>query len=145
MSHPDAEVPEFEPRRPGLVAGAVFALTTLTLMWPLLTGRIVLGDDQLIAGHAFRSFGAEFFRAVGSVPEWTPYLFGGLPFIAAQHGDIFYPTAWLRWLIPVDLAMSLGYAIHLLLAGWFMWLFLRALRVRWVGAVRRTPAPRGRP
>ena len=135
MSHPDADVHEFEPRRPGLVAGAVFALTTLTLMWPLLTGRIVLGDDQLIAGYAFRSFGAEFFRAVGSIPEWNPYLFGGLPFIAAQHGDIFYPTAWLRWLIPVDVAMSLGYAIHLLLAGWFMWLFLRALRVRWGAAV----------
>jgi hypothetical protein len=135
VSHPDADVHAFEPRRPGLVAGAVFALTTLTLMWPLLTGRIVLGDDQLIAGYAFRSFGAEFFRAAGAVPEWNPYLFGGLPFIAAQHGDIFYPTAWLRWVIPVDLAMSLGYAIHLLLAGWFMWLFLRALRVRWGAAL----------
>jgi hypothetical protein len=69
------------------------------------------------------------------VPEWNPYLFGGVPFIAAQHGDIFYPTAWLRWILPVDLAMSLGYAIHLVLAGWFMWLFLRGLRVRWGAAV----------
>ena len=135
MSHPDAHAVESGPRWPGLLAGLVFALTTLTLMWPLLGGRIALGDDQLIAGYAFRSFGAEFFRATGSVPEWNPYLFGGLPFIAAQHGDIFYPTAWLRWIVPADLGMTLGYAIHLTLAGWFMWLFLRALRVRWGAAV----------
>ena len=135
MSHPDAQSSAAEPRWPAALAGLVFALTTLTLMWPMLGGLIVLGDDQLIAGYAFRSFGAEFFRATGSVPQWNPYLFGGLPFIAAQHGDIFYPTAWLRWLMPTDVAMSLGYAIHLLLAGWFMWLFLRALRVRWGAAV----------
>lgn len=135
MSHPEADLQESGPRWPGAVAALVFVLTTLTLMWPLLGGRIVLGDDQLIAGYAFRSFGAEFFRATGSVPEWNPYLFGGVPFIAAQHGDIFYPTAWLRWIMPVDLAMSLGYAIHLVLAGWFMWLFLRSLRVRWGAAV----------
>jgi hypothetical protein len=135
VSHPEADLQESGPRWPGAVAALVFVLTTLTLMWPLLGGRIVLGDDQLIAGYAFRSFGAEFFRATGSVPEWNPYLFGGVPFIAAQHGDIFYPTAWLRWIMPVDLAMSLGYAIHLVLAGWFMWLFLRGLRVRWGAAV----------
>lgn len=135
MSHPDTRTSAGDPRWPAAAAGLVFALTTLTLMWPMLGGLIVLGDDQLIAGYAFRSFGAEFFRATGSVPQWNPYLFGGLPFIAAQHGDIFYPTAWMRWFLPTDVAMSLGYAIHLLLAGWFMWLFLRALRVRWGAAV----------
>jgi hypothetical protein len=135
VSHPDTISSADEPRWPAAIAGLVFALTTLTLMWPLLGGMIVLGDDQFIAGYSFRSFGAEFFRATGSVPQWNPYLFGGLPFIAAQHGDIFYPTAWLRWIVPTDIGMSLGYAIHLLLAGWFMWLFLRSLRVRWGAAV----------
>ena len=64
-----------------------------------------------------------------SIPQWNPYLLGGLPYIAAQHGDIFYPTAWLRWVLPVDLAMSLGFAIHLVIAGFTMYLLLRALRV----------------
>ena len=71
----------------------------------------------------------------GSIPQWNPYLFGGLPFIAAMHGDIFYPTAWLRWFLPIDTAMNLGFAIHLVLAGFAMYLLLRALRVGWVAAL----------
>ena len=77
----------------------------------MLAGRFLVGDDQYIAGYGFRLFGAEMFRATGHIPEWNPYLFGGLPFIAAQHGDIFYPTAWLRWLLPIDTAMNLGFFV----------------------------------
>ena len=73
-------------------------------------GKFLLGDDQYVAGYGFRLFGAEMFRETGSIPQWNPYLFGGLPFIAAQHGDIFYPTAWLRWILPIDTAMNLGFA-----------------------------------
>ena len=101
----------------------------------MLEGRFLLGDDQYVAGYSFRLFGAEMFRQTGSIPQWNPYLFGGLPFIAAMHGDIFYPTAWLRWVLPVDTAMNLGFAIHLVLAGVTMYLFLRALRVGWGAAL----------
>src|SRR4029078_247439 len=80
-------------------------------------------------------FGAEFFRAHHRIPEWNPYLFGGLPFIAAQHGDVFYPTAWLRWVLPVDTAMNLGFAVHLVIARCTMYALLRALRTGWTGAL----------
>jgi hypothetical protein len=94
-----------------------------------------LGDDQYVAGYSFRLYGAEMFRQTGSLPQWNPYLFGGMPFIAAMHGDIFYPTAWLRWILPMSTAMNLGFAIHLVLAGFSMYLLLRALRVAWVAAL----------
>ena len=119
MSHPESarrRVP-FEPRRPALLAAAAFLLAALTLCWPMLAGRWLLGDDQYVGGYGFRLFGAEMFRATGRIPEWNPYLFGGLPFIAAQHGDIFYPTAWLRWFLPIDTAMNLGFFAHIVLAG----------------------------
>jgi hypothetical protein len=136
VSHPEStSVPPFEPRRPALVAGVVFLLAALTLCWPMLAGRWLLGDDQYVAGYGFRLFGAEMFRATGHVPEWNPYLFGGLPFIAAQHGDIFYPTAWLRWILPIDTAMNIGFGSHIVLAGICLYAFLRALRVSWTGAV----------
>jgi hypothetical protein len=136
VSHVDPDPAEsFEPRRPALLAGAVFLLAALTLCWPMLAGRWLLGDDQYVAGYGFRLFGAEMFRRTGHIPEWNPYLFGGLPFIAAQHGDIFYPTAWLRWVLPVDTAMNIGFGAHIVLAGIFMYAFLRALRVRWTAAV----------
>ncbi len=64
-----------------------------------------------------------------SVPLW------GLPYIAAMHGDIFYPTAWLRWFLPIDTAMNLGFFSHIVLAGVTMYAFLRALRVGWTAAL----------
>ena len=88
-----------------------------------------------MAGYAFRSFGAEFFRAHHRIPEWNPYLFGGLPFIAAQHGDVFYPTAWLRWFLPTGTAMNIGFALHIVLAGVAMYALLRAFRLGWAAAV----------
>ncbi|HUR93401.1 MAG TPA: YfhO family protein [Gemmatimonadales bacterium] len=136
MSHPEfADETAFEPRRPALVAAAVFILAALTLCWPMLAGRWLLGDDQYVAGYGFRLFGAEMFRATGRIPEWNPYLFGGLPYIAAQHGDVFYPTAWLRWFLPIDTAMNVGFFAHIALAGACMYALLRTLRLKWTGAV----------
>ncbi len=127
----------FEPKRATLVAAVAFALPVLVLCWPIARGYFLGGvhSDQYVAGYAFRLFGAERFLATGSIPQWNPYLFGGMPFIAASSGDIFYPTAWLRWIMPVGTAMALGFAVHLFLAGLFAYLFLRALRCGWGGAV----------
>lgn len=112
------------------LALAACTLAALTLLWPLLGGQILFGggrSDMFIAGYSFRLFGAESFLATGQIPQWNPYLFGGLPYIGAMHGDIFYPTAWLRWIMPVDLAITFGMALHFVLAGWFTYRFGRAL------------------
>lgn len=138
MSQPDPQPPHtrsFAPRHPALVAVLVFVLAAATLCWPMLLGRYLLGDDQYVAGYAFRLFAAEAFKETGQIPLWNPYLFGGLPYVAAMHGDIFYPTAWLRWILPIDTAMNLGLALHLVLAGCTMYALLRWLRVGWAGAV----------
>ena len=126
-----------EPRKPALTATAIYLLATLSLTWPMLLGRFLVNplSDQYTAGYSFRLFGAEMFRATGAIPQWNPYLLGGLPFIGAMHGDIFYPTAWLRWFLPVDVAMNLGFALHLLLAGVLAYAFLRGLRLRWTAAL----------
>ncbi|HEX9754133.1 MAG TPA: hypothetical protein VGA42_00420 [Gemmatimonadales bacterium] len=127
----------FEPARPGLIAALVFLAAALTLCWPMATGQFLVGpsSDQYVAGYGFRLFAAEYFREHGSIPLWNPYLFGGLPFVGAMHGDVFYPTAWLRWILPTDAAMNLGFAVHIVLAGCAMYAFLRALGVSWAGAV----------
>lgn len=128
----------WEPRWPRAIAALACTLAALTLLWPLLTGQILFGgarSDMFIAGYSFRLFGAEEFKATGSIPQWNPFLFGGLPFIAAMHGDIFYPTAWLRLLFPVDLAITWGMAVHFVLAGWLTYGFARALRLSWTSAV----------
>jgi hypothetical protein len=52
-----------------------------------------------------------------------------------MHGDIFYPTAWLRLILPTAFAMDLGFVLHYILAGFFAFLFLRRIKVTWAGAV----------
>ena len=126
-----------EPKHPVLLATLGFLLPVVALCWPLAKGMFFGGfnSDQYSAGFAFRDFGAKYFLEHGSIPQWNPYLFGGMPFVGGMHGDIFYPTAWLRWVLPTGTAMGLGYAIHLVLAGLFLFLLLRAFRVSWAGAV----------
>jgi hypothetical protein len=139
VSHPDVGGgPPYEPKWPLLAAVAVFTAAMLTLCWPMLSGQFLVGpaSDQFSAGYGFRLFGAEYFRAHGRIPEWNPFLFGGMPFIAAMHGDIFYPTAWLRYAgMPVDAAMTLGFAAHFVLAGTGAYALLRALGASWTGGL----------
>src|SRR5690606_6145051 len=133
----DTEAGSFEPRRAGLLAAGSFLLPVLLLCWPIAQGYFLGGthSDQYVAGYAFRLFGAEEFLATGRIPQWNPYLFGGMPFLAASSGDIFYPPAWLRWVMPVGTAMAVGFAAHLFLAGILAYAFFRALRCSWAGAV----------
>jgi hypothetical protein len=109
-------------------AALTYALATLALAYPALSGQFLVNphSDQYIAGFAFRDFATQALRAGQGIPHWNPYLFGGLPYIAAMHGDIFYPTALLRLLIGTDAGMTWGFIIHTFLAGLFTYGFLRA-------------------
>lgn len=124
------------PRPAALWAWLVFALAALTIFHPMLTGQFLAGDDQVLAGYGFREFGAEFFRTHGRIPQWNPFLFGGLPFFGViGHGDIFYPTAWLRWIVATDVGMTLGFFAHFVIAGGAMYALCRGLRLSWTAAV----------
>ena len=106
----------------------MYALATLWLGAPALAGRFLINirSDQYLAGYAFRDFAAQTLRTTGAFPMWNPYIYGGLPYVAAMHGDIFYPTFLLRMLMPTDVAMTVGFMLHIFLAGVFTYYFLRA-------------------
>jgi hypothetical protein len=125
------------PARPMLWAAATYAVATLLLAWPALLGRFLVNprSDQYIAGYAFREFAASFMRETGSFPLWNPYLFGGMPYVAAMHGDIFYPTYLLRLVLPPDVGMTWGMILHVFLAGLFTFAFLRAVGLGFFGAL----------
>lgn len=118
-------------------ATLLYVLAVLTLAHPALLGQFLVGahSDQYIAGYAFREFAASHLRDTGSFPQWNPYLFGGMPYVAAMHGDIFYPTFLLRMVLPTDVAMTWGFIIHLVLAGVFSFSFLRAAGLSFAGAL----------
>jgi hypothetical protein len=131
MSRPEkssAAPPDSAPRFALGWAALTYALATLALAYPVLSGQFLVNphSDQYLAGFAFRDFAAQALRAGQGIPQWNPYLYGGMPYVAAMHGDIFYPTALLRMLMPTDVAMTLGFVVHLFAAGLFTYGFLRA-------------------
>ena len=67
-------------------------------------------------------------RSTGDFAQWNPFILGGIPVLAAGGaGDVFYPTFILRLLLPIDVAMTWSFLLHLLLAGLFTFGFVRAL------------------
>ena len=108
-------------------AAFAYALATLALAYPALAGNFLVNphSDQFIAGFAFRDFAVQMLRAGEGIPHWNPFMYGGLPYVAAMHGDIFYPTQLLRVLVGTDVGMTWGFIIHTFLAGLFTYGFLR--------------------
>jgi len=127
----------FEPPWPTLAALGLCTLWIVILSLPMWSGQLLAGpfSDQYATGYVWRHWQAEHWRAMGHIPQWNGYIFGGLPYIAGSHGDIFYPTAWIRLLLPTAFAMDLGFVVHYVLAGFFTYLLLRRLGISWTGGV----------
>jgi hypothetical protein len=136
-AHAETAPAAYEPQRPTLVAAGVFALWPVLLSLPMLAGLWLASpmSDQYNASVPFQAWSAEWLNRTGHLPLWNPEIFGGLPFVAAGSGDIFYPTWWLRLLVPATMAGNLSFFVHYILAGLFTYLLLRRLRVGWTGSV----------
>ena len=135
MTSSQADV-KLEPRFPLLVAAVVFVVAALSLMYPMLSGQIIGGSDQVNVGYALRDFAAQGMQHGGHIPQWNPFIFGGMPLWAVPgHFDVFYPAAWLRWFLRADLVLTLGFFMHLVIAGVAMYSLLRTLRTSWTAAV----------
>jgi len=102
----------------------------------LSTGKLAIGVTTLDVPTA-RKVGDNMWAGTetGGFPIWNPYILGGVPFVAGQHGDIFYPTFLLRMIMPTDVAMTWGFIIHIFLAGFFTYVFLRGLGYGFFGSL----------
>ncbi len=137
MSQPRAASPgPYTPAHPNLLAFAFLSLWIVILSLPMWTGQFLAGpmSDQQIDGYAIRWWGAAEWRASGHLPQWNPFLFGGHP-VFTGFGDLFYPSAWLRFVLPTAIAMNVSFVVHYLLAGLFLYWLLRMLHLSWLGAV----------
>ncbi len=128
---------DYEPARPGLVATAVFSVWVAVLSYPMLLGKWLANphSDQYTAGLPFRSWGARWWKELGEVPLWNPELFGGLPFLASHHGDMFHPLSFLRLVWSTPVVTNLGFVVHFVLAGVCTYGLLRLFKTSWTGAV----------
>jgi hypothetical protein len=127
-------IDQLESNRWYLVGAGLFALAAwVWLFRDFFFGNnvILFGSDWVQTGPFFRWFLVNGFSLTGSVPGWNPHIFGGLPFVDAFHGDIFYPISWLfKWLgddpIGMNIWINRGVVFHIPIAGILMYLAARS-------------------
>jgi hypothetical protein len=126
----------YAPKRPNLTAFGFLCLWIAILSLPMWSGQFLAGphSDQYVDGYAIRWWDAMHWRSTGSLPQWNPFLFGGHP-VFTGFGDLFYPSAWLRLVLPTAIAIDLAFVVHYVLLGLFAYFLLRLLNVSWLGSV----------
>lgn len=85
-------------------------------------------SDLVLENYVWKSYLRQAIAA-GELPLWNPYLFTGVPFLAAGQHSALYPLSVLFYLLPLPLAYGVFTWLQLALAGMGMFLFGRALRL----------------
>jgi membrane protein YfhO len=77
----------------------------------------------------------------GTMPFWNPYSLGGIPLLANGQSGIAYPVRIVLALVVSPVVNhDLVVVLHVFLSGFFMFLFLKELRLRLVAALFGAPA-----
>ena len=146
-----------------LILLLILALLPAILLWPVLfTGKTLLPFDNLFEWEPYRQFAKQMGVTLpphnsllsdlilenyvwkkfiveclrrGELPLWNPYLFCGVPFLAAGQHSAMYPFSLLFYIMPIVRAYGYFTWLQLVLAGLFTYLFLRTLRLSPFGAL----------
>jgi len=95
----------------------------------LFSDKMLYGTDMLTAGVYHRSMLVDHFKEFHEIPQWDPHVFGGMPYVDAFHGDIFYPLAVMKFFVPLYFHLGFNLFIHIFLAGIFMYLAGRQFKL----------------
>jgi hypothetical protein len=80
------------------------------------------GSDLATQYLYWREFGFGELRE-GNLPLWNPHVFSGIPFFGGFQSALLYPPNWIYAAFPLHLAVNVGIALHVFLAGLFMYLW----------------------
>ena len=114
---------------PSLSAALLLAAVTLLLFHRFLNplGQQVLslwGEDMTGQFVWWRQFGFSEL-AKGHLALWNPHLFCGEPFFGGFQSALLYPPNWLFLVLPLGFALNLSVMLHVFLAGWFTFLWIK--------------------
>lgn len=109
-----------------LLAAVFLFVVALLLYAPALgTTRFIYGTDTVSHDYVMHYYGwVKSVAGLGEIPLWNPYLFSGLPMIGSAALCPFYPTQWLYYILPFNLAFTLQYVFAVGIGGigaaWWM-------------------------
>jgi len=90
-------------------------------------------SDLVLENLPWKQFIRQSF-AQGELPLWNPYIFAGVPFLAAGQHSALYPFSIIYYVMPLEKAYGWFTVSQLWLAGLFMYLFMRGLGVGRLGS-----------
>lgn len=113
---------------------AIIGGLALLFFFPLFTGKAFLWEDFLYSSYPVRVFAATS-MAMGEIPLWNPYTFGGMPFMADIINSVFYlPSvalvAFVRHGMLNYYPLQLMVLLHFPLAGISMFFLARSFSLR---------------
>jgi hypothetical protein len=111
---------------------AIFLALTLLLFGSFIfSNKVLFGTDFSDLGHFAAKFYRDYVQDFGAFPKWQPHLHGGMPFVEAMHGPIFFPPSLLfRLTMPAHRSFGLSEVLFIFFAGWFMFILLRHYSLR---------------
>jgi len=117
----------------------LFGLAALFFI-PYLTGQKIpyagdfTGSDLTELDLPLRQVAAESLKA-GQMPLRTDRLANGFPVLAEGQAGVFYPPNLLFVFLPFNWAVNLSFFLNFFLAGLFIYLYARVLKISPLGAL----------
>jgi hypothetical protein len=90
--------------------------------------------DVITQIYPWKNLVIEFWKG-GAIPLWNPYAFSGTPLLANYQSAVLSPLNLLYFTLPFIDAWSIAVLLQPLLAGLFMYLFVRALKISRLSAL----------
>jgi len=84
--------------------------------------------------YPIRYFTASAIKA-GIIPLWNPYLFAGIPNLAALQPAVFYPISILTYIFPFFFGIKLFIIMHFILTAIFTYLLMKHFNASKTGAL----------
>jgi hypothetical protein len=116
----------YEKNQNALIIGGFILISTICVSPMLLFGKTLVLRDTFFEFRFLYAFSKENISN-GIIPLWNPYSNCGQPFIANPQSAFFYPLNWIYYLLEFHQAYTLFIFIHLLLAGVFMYAFIKPI------------------
>jgi hypothetical protein len=112
----------------------VLIIAPLILFAPLVIGRVWYWGVPLLQFYPWQNLAAETYHA-GQLPLWNSLVGSGAPLAANLQTGAFYLLNFLYLLLPTEYAMGYTAILHVILAGLFMYAYLRAMRLSMLAAL----------
>ncbi len=91
-------------------------------------------SDLILENYVWKRFIVESIRA-RDIPLWNPYLFAGLPFLAAGQHSALYPLSIFFYILTIPKAYGYFTVLQLFLAGLFTYIYARTIGLNRLGSL----------